>query len=78
MKAGDTVWFLNSGVKRKAVILRMTKSDAVIRFPEGGGIRISLNRLFESEDDIDEYIKNRVEKERIGFASKRKNQYDYM
>lgn len=82
MKAGDQIWFMDSKTKRKAVVKRMTSDDVLIAFENGGGIRISRSRIFESEEEIDEYIKNEAAKEKIMFqqdnSRRRKNQYDYM
>ena len=73
MRAGDLVWFMDSNRKRMAVVLRINKTDATIRFADGdGGIRISVNRLFRSEKEIDEYIRQHVK------PTQRKIQYDYM
>lgn len=60
MKVGDTVWFIESNRKREAVIKKMTRSDAIIKFADSnGGIRISLNRLFDTEEAIDRHIKEK-------------------
>lgn len=76
MKVGDVVWFLDSNIKRQAVIKKITRSDAIIKFvdKENSGIRISVNRLFESEEAIDIFIKKKYR----GQNNMKKNQYDYM
>ena len=88
MKVGDTIWFMDSNTKRKAVIKSLTGNAAVIKFADrNGGIRISRSRLFESEEAIDQYILENAVKERASFCDvsqntgpvrRRKNQYDYM
>lgn len=81
MKVGDVVWFIENGYKCKVIIKRLTKSDALIKFTDrDGGIRISVNRLFETEDDADQYLNNKKKendkfKERHGY---KKTPYDYM
>lgn len=73
MRQGSLVWFMDGNRKRMAVIIRVNKTDATIRFADGdGGIRISVNRLFRSEREIDEYIRQHVK------PTQRKIQYDYM
>lgn len=73
MRPGNSVWFMDGNRKRMAIILRINKSDATIRFADGdGGIRISVNRLFRSEKEIDEHIRQRMK------TTQRKIQYDYM
>lgn len=80
MKVGDKIWFLASRGKQQAIIKKINRSDAIIQFVNGGGgIRISVNRLFSSEEEIDEFIRKKEEKEVLhGLAPRRKNQYDYM
>lgn len=73
MRPGNSVWFMDGSRKRMAVIIRINKTDATIRFADGdGGIRISVNRLFRSEKEIDEHIRQRMK------TTQRKIQYDYM
>lgn len=73
MRPGSSVWFMDGNRKRMAVIIRINKTDATIRFAGGdGGIRISVNRLFRSEKEIDEHIRQRMK------TTQRKIQYDYM
>lgn len=74
MKEGDIIWFLDSGRKRQAVLHKLTNTDAIIRFVDnGGGIRISRSRLFETEKEIDDYLF-----QVSGGKIRKKNQYDYM
>ena len=86
MKPGDKVWFMDSNNKREATVVRISGTRAIIKFCDrNGGIRISLNRLFVTEKDIDNYISKDVKNDKISYNnsiksknSSRRNQYDYM
>ena len=79
MKPGDKVWYLKSGQKCEATIKRISWRDAIITFPTGyegeetGGIRISLNRLYNTESEIDA----KLNKDNKSFTRKL-NPYDYL
>ena len=83
MKNGDIIWFLDSGRKRQAVIKRLSHTDAIIKFTDrNGAIRISVNRIFETEGEIDQYIKDQERKISSNIPNiagyRKRNQYDYM
>lgn len=51
MKQGVTAYIIESNRKiRKVVIAHVTGNMALVKFDEGGGIRVRLSRLFESEE----------------------------
>lgn len=56
MKQGVTAYIIESNRKiRRVVIAHVTGNMALVRFDEDGGIRVRLNRLFESEEDARRY-----------------------
>lgn len=51
MKQGVTAYIIESNRKiRKVTVAHVTGNMALVKFDEGGGIRVHLNRLFESEE----------------------------
>ena len=63
MKEGITAYIIESNRKiRKVTVAHVVGNMALVKFDEGGGIRVHLSRLFESEEaakrclDIKEFI----------------------
>lgn len=51
MKEGITAYIIENNLKiRKVTVAHITGNMALVKFDEGGGIRVRLNRLFESEE----------------------------
>lgn len=51
MKEGITAYIIENNLKiRKVTVAHVTGNMALVKFDEGGGIRVHLNRLFESEE----------------------------
>lgn len=51
MKEGITAYIIENNLKiRKVTVAHITGNMALVKFDEGGGIRVHLNRLFESEE----------------------------
>jgi hypothetical protein len=50
MKEGITAYIIENNLKiRKVTVAHITGNMALVKFDEGGGIKVRLNRLFESE-----------------------------
>lgn len=51
MKQGVTAYIIESNRKiRKVTVAHVMGNMALVKFDESGGIRVHLNRLFESEE----------------------------
>jgi len=51
MKEGITAYIIESNRKiRKVTVAHVVGNMALVKFDEGGGIRVHLSRLFESEE----------------------------
>lgn len=56
MKEGITAYIIENNLKiRKVTVAHITGNMALVKFDEGGGIRVRLNRLFESEEAARRY-----------------------
>lgn len=50
MKQGEKVYMIESNrIVRPVTIVKLIGSTAIIRFENGGGTRITLNKLYETE-----------------------------
>ena len=57
MKHGVTAYIIESNKKiRKVTVAHITGNMALVKFDEGGGIRVHLSRLFESEASARKYL----------------------
>ena len=57
MKEGITAYIIESNRKiRKVTVAHVVGNMALVKFDEGGGIRVHLSRLFESEDAARKYL----------------------
>ena len=57
MKEGITAYIIENNLKiRKVTVAHITGNMALVKFDEGGGIRVRLNRLFESEEAARRYL----------------------
>lgn len=57
MKDGITAYIIENNLKiRKVTVAHITGNMALVKFDEGGGIRVRLNRLFESEEAARTYL----------------------
>ena len=57
MKEGITAYIIENNLKiRKITVAHITGNMALVKFDEGGGIRVRLNRLFESEEASRRYL----------------------
>ena len=57
MKQGVTAYIIESNRKiRKVTVAHVTGNMALVKFDEGGGIRVHLSRLFESEEAARKYL----------------------
>lgn len=57
MKEGITAYIIENNLKiRKVTVAHITGNMALVKFDEGGGIRVRLNRLFESEEAARTYF----------------------
>lgn len=57
MKQGVTAYIIENNRKiRRVVIAHVTGNMALVMFDAGGGIRVCLNRLFESEEAARRYL----------------------
>ena len=77
-KAGDKAYIVESNrIVRECIVKRVTGKSIIIRFEDGGGIQISENRLFDTQEAAAASIKSEKtisqEIKRNGFHSP----YDY-
>lgn len=57
MKEGITAYIIENNLKiRKVTVAHITGNMALVKFDEGGGIKVRLNRLFESEVAARRYL----------------------
>lgn len=57
MKEGITAYIIENNLKiRKVTVAHIIGNMALVKFDEGGGIRVRLNRLFESEEAARRYL----------------------
>ena len=57
MKEGITAYIIENNLKiRKVTVAHIISNMALVKFDEGGGIRVRLNRLFESEEAARRYL----------------------
>ena len=57
MKEGITAYIIENNLKiRKVAVAHIIGNMALVKFDEGGGIRVRLNRLFESEEAARRYL----------------------
>lgn len=57
MKEGITAYIIENNLKiRKVTVAHITGNMSLVKFDEGGGIRVRLNRLFESEEAARTYL----------------------
>lgn len=54
-KNGDKCFIIESKHPRPVTIIRIDSNFAIVRFDNGGGIRISINRL-KTKEEIQDYI----------------------
>lgn len=58
LKEGITVYIIENNLKiRKVTVAHITGNMVLVKFDEGGGIRVRLDRLFDSEDDTKRYLR---------------------
>ena len=71
-KAGDKVYFVESNRKiREVQILNTAGGMYLIKFAEGGGIRVKEHRLFGTKEEAEAALPKKE-------APKRKTPWDYM
>lgn len=57
MKEGIIAYIIESNRKiRKVTVAHVVGNMALVKFDEGGGIRVHLSRLFESEEAARKYL----------------------
>lgn len=57
MKQGVTAYIIeNNRTIRKVTVARITGNMVLVKFNEGGGIRVRLNRLFDTEEAARRYL----------------------
>lgn len=57
MKQGVTAYIIESNRKiRKVIVAHVTGNMVLVKFNEGGGIRVRLNRLFDTEEAARQYL----------------------
>ena len=57
MKEGITAYIIENNLKiRKVTVAHITSNMALVKFDEGGGIRVRLDRLFDSEEAARRYL----------------------
>lgn len=57
MKHGVTAYIIESNKKiRKVTVAHITGNMALVKFDEGGGIRVRLSRLFDTEEAARRYL----------------------
>lgn len=57
MKEGITAYIIESNKKiRMVTVAHVAGNMALVKFNEGGGIRVHLSRLFESEEAAKRYL----------------------
>lgn len=62
MKEGIEAYIIESNLKvRKVTVAHVTGNLATVRFEEGGGIRVPINRLYGSEDEAAKELKYKTE-----------------
>lgn len=58
MKEGIEAYIIESNLKvRKVTVAHVTGNLATVRFEEGGGIRLPINRLYGSEEEAAKELK---------------------
>lgn len=58
MKEGIETYIIENGLKvRKVIVAHITGNLATVRFEEGGGIRVPINRLYGSEEEATKELK---------------------
>ena len=67
-KIGDKCWILENGKYRPVTVHRIDSNFAVIKFENGGGIRISVNRLLTDKE---------IEKNELSCIKGYRSPYDY-
>lgn len=68
LRTGDTVFFVESNRRvRQVRVLSCTGGLYLIRFAEGGGIRVKKHRLFATEEEAERSIRRyKVLKKKVG------------
>lgn len=57
MKQGDTAWIIeNNRTVRECKIVRINGNLVIIRFTDGCGTQLPLNRLYETQEDAYEEL----------------------
>ncbi len=57
MKQGVTAYIIeNNRTIRKVTVARITGNMVLVKFNEGGGIRVRLSRLFDTEEAARRYL----------------------
>ena len=52
MKTGETVYMIESNrIIRQVKIIKLVGNFAIVKFNDGGGTQISMNRLYKTEED---------------------------
>ena len=67
-KTGDKCWIMENRKPRLVTIHKLDSNFAVVKFENGGGIRISVNRLLTDEE---------IEKDMSSSVQGNKSPYDY-
>ena len=71
-KAGDTAYIIENGrIIRECTVIRLNGNLCVIRFVNGGGIQVSIHRLFASQEAAEENVPKLQEerKQKTGYKS---------
>ena len=62
MKEGIKAYIIESNLKiRKVTVAHVTGNLATVRFEEGGGIRVPINRLYGSEKEATMELRYKTE-----------------
>lgn len=71
-KAGDTAYIVeNCRIIRECTVMRLNGNLCVIRFVNGGGIQVSIHRLFASQEEAEASIPKLKDerKQKTGYKS---------
>lgn len=78
MKQGDVAWIIeNNRTIRECTIVRINGKFAIIRFSNGGGIQVSINRLYETEEMAQKAISKYGNESHISSQCERLNSQKY-
>ena len=77
-KASDKAYIVESNrIVRKCTVVRPTRNLFIIRFENGGGIRVNKNRLFATKEAAEESIPKAKPKPVVAQQRGYRSPYDY-